>query len=249
MNLVCSALSLENRSPVQFCTGPSNIHFRLCHRSPPWLLNGLSTHTTFFSFFFNVYIDVQSCCNKQTKNKLEVFFLWDLEKILMEVFTFFGLFWQNRLLGYCYYLANYDISLIKCFSCKPRCLDIRCWNKLYKSMLMSSPFHFTVRLASFWYDVPVTSHTPFLGATNRLSAAFPKHYIRSTVAMSWLEYFIRCQPAICWADEHTTFPTYSRQSVTVHQPAARHHAPSHPFFWGASKSERTVLMLFVCCCL
>lgn len=118
-----------------------------------------------------------------------------------------------------------------------------------KSMLMSSPFHSTVRLPSCWYDVPVTSHTPFLGATKRLSAAFPRHYIRSTVAMSWLEYFIRCQPAICRADEHTTIPTYSRQSVTVHQPAGRHHAPSHPFFLrGLEKRAHYFNTAVFCCC-
>lgn len=45
-------------------------------------------------------------------------------------FHIFVLYCQNRLFGYCHYLANCHISFIKCFSSKPCCLDIRCWNKL-----------------------------------------------------------------------------------------------------------------------
>lgn len=162
----------------------------------PSVTSQRAEHTHYF-FFLNEFIDVQSRCN-QKKNP------W-----------------------ICHYIANYHISLIKCLSCKSCCLDIILKKMLQwmKSMLMSSPFHSTVRLPSCWYDVPVTSHTPFLGATKRLSAAFPRHYIRSTVAMSWLEYFIRCQPAICRADEHTTIPTYSHnlspcislRGVTMHR--------------------------------
>lgn len=46
--------------------------------------------------------------------------------------------------------------------------------------------------------------------------------IRSMIAVSWLEYFIDCQPSICWPAWHATFPSYCRQSVTVHQPVERH---------------------------
>lgn len=111
-----------------------------------------------------------------------------------------------------------------------------------ESMLVSHPFHSATRLPCCWHDAPVTSAHPSSVPQND---SLPRFWdVTSDPRSPFLGLNILFAVGMPSAElTNTTFPTYSRQSVTAHHPEARQHAPSHPFFYRFSKSDCMILTL------